>query len=271
MGKTILDWLKEMSQQKTSQPPPQGCRRWPLPEFWELPRRFGFLSGCLEERDGVKYAVFTFTIKGLKGRYVFVAEPWNLEYIRRGLQRKERRGAGESGLPQILVDALVELGGRHAVELAKDRATVDGMAIPPDVCHKERIVERCAAKIEQLLSKWRRLNPLLEEMRTRCPDTAEIVEKFWRYDFNEELVRGWCDMERMLAKYNLTRIIPFHLLSGHPPIVNFVKTETGQICAMVHGYGSAECQDGDYRVEEVGNKLLLYKPGSVITIEATPI
>ena len=271
MGKTVLDWLREMAhQQKTPQPlpPPQGCRRWPLPEFWELPRRFGFLSGCLEERDGVKYAVFTFTIKGLKGRYVLVAEPWNLEYIRRDLQRKERRGAGEGGLPQILVDALVELSSRHAVELAKDRAIVDGTAIPLDICNGERAAERCAARVEHLLSKWRKLD--LGGMRTRCPATAEAVERFWNYEFNEELVRRWCDMERMLAKYNLTWIISFYLLSNYQPDVILVKIYTGQICAVVHGL--AHCQNGEeFRVEERDGRLFLYKPGSVVAFEAIPV
>jgi hypothetical protein len=50
MGKTVLDWLKEM---KPKLPDAlydrQQCRRVELPRFLELPRRYGITYGCLED------------------------------------------------------------------------------------------------------------------------------------------------------------------------------------------------------------------------------
>jgi hypothetical protein len=162
MGKTVLDWFREM------QPKPPGalpqCRRVELPSFWELPRRFGVVYGCLE--DG--YVVVERSFKGMRLRYrvVYDVEMWRMiRQIRAELERLRN----SHGIPQVVADAVYELAERHEVGMEKQcrygmsgiplrceyYVIVDGMRVEAGICGGAASHSECARLILQR-AEWER-------------------------------------------------------------------------------------------------------------------
>jgi uncharacterized protein (DUF433 family) len=161
--KTVLDWLREMGaapspRRREAQAGAQRCKR--VDPLFELPRRFG-VYGCLEEVEGESYAVYSFSVKGMRARYRLLYSPAVLRWVER--RRENDVARRYDALPQKLVDAALELASKHSVEIVREceypghcvsRLVVDGVRIDnrwicervgTDTCIK-RILEYVAEK-----------------------------------------------------------------------------------------------------------------------------
>jgi hypothetical protein len=154
MGKSIIEWLREMK------PKPLGalpqCRRVELPGYWELPRRFGVVYGCLE--DG--YVVVERSFKGMRLRYrvVYDVEMWRkIRQIRPELERLRN----SHGISQVVANAVYELAERHEVGMEKQcrygmsgiplrceyYVFVDGVRVEAGICRGVASHSECAKLI----------------------------------------------------------------------------------------------------------------------------
>jgi hypothetical protein len=162
MGRTVLDWLREMKPKPADDRP--RCKRVELPGFWALPRRFGITYGCVE--DG--YVVAAGAAKGLHMRYRIVYDVGLWRQIERGRAELERMKNG-GGVLQVVADAIYELAEKHEVGLerrceygmsgiplrCKHYVLVDGVRVEAGVCGGAASHSECIKLILQQIERER--------------------------------------------------------------------------------------------------------------------
>lgn len=171
--KGILEYLREMNAQ-TAQATrnAQPCKRVPLPEAFELPRRFGVSWGCLKKGvyGGVDAVVVDATVKGVRMRYVLPYDAERREYLSAFKRREEREERGVR-LPQYFADALYELAERYEVEITSDvYVLVNGVEVDKTICYQRRSAEDCARAIERYVREER---PRVAEERRRAEERKQ--------------------------------------------------------------------------------------------------
>ncbi len=283
MGKTVLDWLREMAhQQKTPQPPPQGCRRVSLPEFWQLPRRYGVAYGCVEEKDGIKYITVAFAAKGITGRYKLIAE--EMEHIIRDLQRKERRKVRDSCIPQYFADTLFELSAKYEIVLMGcHTALVDGVEVSSYQC-RSKIPESCVREIAEYIRREKpriervrmveeMYNRLLRQLKAVCPHATGFLSSPWQlrdlWEREEKYAQlsTWCEAEAVLRRYNLDFVVGRLYNVEVENLREFAILKIGDTpCAVING--GAWCRGAKYySVKREGGEIYLCRDDECLRAE----
>lgn len=226
--KSVIDYLREMQNAQTAQAAPgaQICRRVPLPEVFELPRRFGLTWGCLQKGvfNGLDAVVAEVRARGVYIRYALPYDAGARRYMAEYRARKEWLGWG--GLSPTLADALYELADRREVRLERKirniyhgigaeyqyYAVVDGVEIDGRFCNGLSPRE-CVEEVERYVEERRR-----EAVRR---EVREAVER-WFYDcfdnkyYDDVIVRRFehyyamCQMRR--AAEREFSYIAYHVL-----------------------------------------------------------
>lgn len=202
----LLDFLKTMS--KASEEAPREaakCRRVPLPEAFELPRRFGVSWGCLASGifNGSDAVVAEVSVKGVHLRYVLPYDASARQYIAEYRGRVEREEKSDR-LPQYFADALYELAAKYEVEITNDGVLVGGAEVDKTVCYQRRRAEDCALAIERYVrEEWPKVleqRRRLEEERRREEVKRQVL---WAlYDWYHRCFKQslWPGKEREVAE-----------------------------------------------------------------------
>jgi hypothetical protein len=257
MGRTVLDWLREMQSQSQSPKPAQQCKRTSLPPFWELPRRFGF-TACAEQIGGADYIVVQGESKGLKLRYRVLKDVIPL------VQNKARqRGVDRGGcLPNYFAEALYELADRADIMLHGCDAVVNGIEVHPREACRSRSAEECAREIMEYVKrekprreKARRVEELytqlLKRLEDMCPEStrglanAWWLKSAWEREDRFTKLSTWCEAEAEVRRRGINMLWTYR---PEDSLDYFAIVDAGGVqCAVINN--EAWCGGRYYYVE----------------------